>query len=518
MLLRCFFLFLGLTTCISVSAQEPLTLKGQVIDAISREPLMGATIAISQTQQGTNTRFDGLFALRGVTVREIDLKVSYIGYKDRTLSYRLSEGMPPLTISLTPADLEMGVVEITEQAGGQVSAFLQQKRSITIKNVIHADQIQSFPDMNAAEALQRIPGITLQRDQGEGRYVQVRGTPPELSNFNINGEQIPSPEGDVRYVGMDIIAADQIEYIEVTKVLTPDMDADGIGGNVNIVTKEAREGDPQIRATLSGGYNNLRQTPNYQGQFAFGQRYGKFGFNLNASYYLNQQGADNLEYKFAKGPFFGSTELGVDNYQVQYRELQLRHYDLTRTRLGISPSWDYRFNDKHKIYLRGMYNRFGDNETRRRKVYDLDDALSPTYYLYGGIEHDVRQRTKIQEVAAANLGGEHDLGFMQIEYMLQYARASETRPEQMEAIFDSPGQAIKIDFDVTEPLWPRATYPGERDSTLAFGYDRYELDELSFEESRIIDNNLTARLNLTFPYQLNAAHKGYFKFGGKSKV
>jgi outer membrane receptor for ferrienterochelin and colicin len=106
-------------------------------------------------------------------------------------------------------------VEISSRFEEQQKALEFMQRADNILNVISSQQIKLFPDVNAAEAIQRISGITLQRDQGEGRFVQLRGTPPQLTNFNINGEQIPSPEGDVRFVGLDVIAADQIEKIEV---------------------------------------------------------------------------------------------------------------------------------------------------------------------------------------------------------------------------------------------------------------------------------------------------------------
>ncbi|MCI4668513.1 MAG: TonB-dependent receptor [Bacteroidia bacterium] len=497
-------------------AQDNFTLKGVVKDQQSGELLVGASISIQGSKKGTNSQTDGGFELKNIQQERVSIKVYYLGYKNFTFTHDfLLDPEPELTIYLVPSEMEMDAVEITGKAEGQLRAFLQQKRAINIKNVLSAEQIQSFPDMNAAEAIQRIPGITLQRDQGEGRYVQLRGTPPELSNFNINGEQIPSPEGDVRYVGMDIIAADQIESIEVTKVLTPDMDADGIGGNVNIKTKMASSTKPDIRATFAGGYNNLRQRENYQIQFSFGQRFKKFGFNVNSSYFVNNMGSDNMEYKYAKGPFFGSTSAGVDNYFVQYREFQLRHYDIKRSRLGISPTWDYQFNKNNRIFLRAMYNRFEDYEVRRRKVYDLDDALSEIYYLYGDIEHDVRSRTKTQEVGTVNFGGDHKLGFINIDYLLQYAYASEERPDHFESYFESPGQAITVRFDTSDRQWPRAGYPRDLDSINAFSYGRYDLQELLFEESRVRDDNFAARINLQFPYAFNSSNKGYFKIGGK---
>lgn len=507
-----------LLNCLGQNAPS-FTLYGTVIDNQTKEPLMGASVKLDTFSLGANTRLDGTFIIKKIPQNRVKITVSYIGYQTVEVLHDFSTNTTDnKVIALFQEDVDMEEVIIEAQAKGQVGAFLAQKNAINIKNILSAEQIQAFPDLNAAEALQRIPGITLQRDQGQGRFVQLRGTPPELTNFNVNGEQIPSPEGGVRYVGLDIIAADQIETIEVTKVLTPDMDADGIGGNVNIITKTAEGETPDIRATFAAGYNHLRGTPNYQLQFTYGQRYDKFGFNINASYFENNQGADNLEYDYVKGPFFGSQNLGVDNFLIQYREFQLRHYDLTRTRIGVSPSWDYRFNKNSFIYVRGFYNRFTDDETRRRLIYDLEDALSEIYYLYGGVERDTRQRTEIQDLATLNIGGEHVVNGIAFDYMFQYAYAQERIPDLAEVRFDSPGQAITIDFDLSDPLYPVAGFPRPSDSVNAFNFIGYEMDELIFEESLVTDENLAGRLNIQIPYQFAEDHKGFFKFGGKIRT
>ena len=308
-------------------------LQGRILDASSKNPLPGTSIAIEGTSLGEVSDIDGRFVITGISLEKIVVNISYIGYETQRVNIDFNQDKSPnLNITLKSSSVELNEVVVSGIMEGQIKAFIEQKQAESIKNIISAEQIKTFPDLNAAEVMQRIPGITLQRDQGEGRFVQLRGTPPELTNFNVNGEQIPSPQGDVRYVGMDIIPADQIETIEVTKVMTPDMDADGIGGSVNIKTKEALGEKPTIGATLAGGYNNLRGTPIYNVQFSYGQRYNKLGFQINSSYFQNNQGADNIEFKYAKGPFFGSQDAGIDNYFVQYREVQLRHYDITRTR------------------------------------------------------------------------------------------------------------------------------------------------------------------------------------------
>lgn len=502
-----------------VHSQVGKVLSGEIYDHQSGDPLIGASIQVIGTQLGTVSDLNGYFTLDNLPGSEVQIEVSYVGYITimETFDLTSQQATQSIRISLESSASDLEIVEVVGQAGGTIRAMIEQKESASIKNVISAEQIATFPDMNAAEVLQRIPGVTLQRDQGEGRFVQLRGTPPELTTFNINGEQIPSPQGDVRYVGMDVVASDQIEFIEVTKVLTPDMDADGIAGSVNIKTKEALGKDPQINATLAAGYGHLRQKPNYQMQFAFGQRYGKFGFQINSSFFQRDQGADNIEYKFAKGPFFGGQQDGKDNFHVQYREVQLRHYDIRRTRIGISPTFDFRFNKNSYIYIRSMYNSFADNETRRRLIYDLDDAVSSTYYLFGGLDHDVKDRIKKQELGTVSIGGEHTIGKVKLDYQVFYARANESEPNRLEATFDSPGQAIAIDFDLSDEEYPRATFPNANNAGNATAYDRFEMDELLLERSKIKDENITPRINIEIPYSLTGKENGYLKFGGKMR-
>ena len=509
------FLALLISTLFSCALIAQNSISGRVLDIENNQPLIGANVIISTTQTGATTDFEGYFSFESPNQKSVDLSISYTGYETKNITVT-----PPtenLIIKLAISIEGLNEVLVTGIAEGQIKAFIEMKKAESIKNIISSEQILTFPDLSAAEVLKRIPGITLQSDQGEGRFVQLRGTPPELTNFNVNGEQIPSPEGGFRYVGMDIIPSDQIESVEVTKVMTPDMDGDGIGGSVNIKTKEASGEKPEINATIASGYNNLRQQPLYNLQFSYGQRYNKLGFQVNASHFESNQGAHNIEYKFAKGPFFNTTsqQAGRDNFFLQYREAQLRHYEITRTRTSVSPTLDYKFSDESFIYLRGMYNQFKDDEVRRRLIYDLEDALNANYYLFGGVEHDVKDRTKNQELSTISLGGEHKLGKIKVDYQLFYALANEKAPDRFEAVFENSGQAIDISFDVTDPEYPRATFPVESNAVNATAFERFEMDEMIIESSETKEILLTPRINVTIPYDFANGQNGYFKFGGK---
>jgi TonB-dependent receptor len=513
-------LFLFIINKGSVSGQQNNTLTGRILDGQSGETLPGASISVEGTHTGTVSGMDGTFLLENIRSSSIQVRISFMGFEPTVVPCDFSnQNTVDIAVRLNPSATSLDEVRVLGQTEGQTKAFLDQRVAVNIKNIVSAEQIVKFPDMNAAEAMQRIPGITVQRDQGEGKYVQLRGTPPELTNFNINGEQIPSPEGGVRYVGLDVIAADQIEFIEVSKVLTPDMDADGIAGNVNIVTKTAQDSTPKISASMAGGYNNLMGTDNEQLQFSYGQRIHKFGFQMNASYYNNNQGSHNMEYDYARGPILseaqsGDTAVGAENFYILYEDIELRHYTLNRKRIGLSANFDYRLNDKNLFYVRGMFNQFSDNEVRQRISHSLSDANTVLDYRETGINHDVRERLVVQKISTFNVGAEHTifLGSL-LGYEVSYSIASEEIPNYMYASFDQGGIDVRI--DKTDPVWPIVTFIDAQDSLDAANISSYDFDELTIRRSNVTDINKTAKINLEIPYLMGQNMGGYIKFGGK---
>lgn len=508
---------------LTANAQQTKKITGTVTDAGTGEKLPGAAVRINDTQKGTITDMNGVFQLSGITSIEVTLNVSYIGYQTKSIPVDLEgEKSINVDVKLETASERLNEAVVKGQAEGTVKARLEQKLAVNIKNVVSSEQIREFPDMNAAEVMQRIPGVTVQRDQGEGKYVQLRGTPPEYTNFNVNGEQIPSPEGDVRYVGMDIIAADQIEFIEITKVLTPDMDADGIAGNVNIITKSAPEGEPQLGITAAGGYNNLMKTNNQYMQFNYGHRHEKLGFQINSSYNINNYGSHNMEFDYTRGPTLsqaqsGDSTIGAENFHVLYDDIEFRHYTITRKRIGMSGNLDYKFNENNQVYVRGMYNRFTDDEIRRRKSHNVSDANDPLTYRSAGMERDVRDRLQVQEISTINAGATHVLlSGIKLDYEGSYANANEQVPNYISTAFDQGLVSIRV--DKSDPRWPTIDFLEASDSISAYNFGSYEFDGLTYRDNEVNDVNYTAKLNLEIPYAFQNNQSGYIKLGGKTRL
>lgn len=467
---------------------------GKVVDASTNEPLPGASVVEYGGTNGSVTDLLGEFSLIVKTdVKQIEIR--YLGFKSKIIDVEVKESdiLVLDNIKMEPSTISLNEVIAYGNLEGQQKALNQQKNADNIKNVVAADQIGRFPDPNVAEALQRIPGANIERDQGEGRYVLVRGLAPQFTNININGEQVPSPESGVRYVALDAIPADQLASIEVTKALTPDMDGDAIGGSVNLITRTAKSSKPSINGTLIGGYNALIQKPNGQGSLQYGQRFGakqQLGLLINASHYYTDRGSDNWERDGA--------------------EFELRDYALQRSRSAISGTLDYNLSANSNLYFRGIYNNFQDREQRRTYLFVADEDDSP--FEDAEIERASKDRLEKQIVTSFNLGGKHTFSSMMLDYEIAYAEAYQDTPFDFEPVFKAEVDNISLDFE-TDPEFPSFSVEGadHLDNTI------YEFDETTFGNTFAIDINKTAKINIGIPYQLSGAD-GLLKFGGKMRL
>ncbi|MCK5329992.1 MAG: carboxypeptidase-like regulatory domain-containing protein, partial [Candidatus Marinimicrobia bacterium] len=275
------------------------TITGKITDANNGTFLPGANVMLVGTSYGAATERTGKFRISNVPTGDYTLAVKYIGYEDYSAQITVSDGADNnFNIAINVSYIEMGEVVVSGLRQGQAKALSQQKSSDHIENIISIDQIEAFPDFNAAEALQRLPGVSVQKDHGEGRYILIRGTEARLNSTQINGNNIPSPEDDNRNVSLDVIPSDLLGAIEVSKALTPDMDGDAIGGSVNLITKTAYDYEGQIiKADVAGGYRSLRGDLAQKMTFTYGNQFigGKLGLLIGGSYNNADMATDDLE-------------------------------------------------------------------------------------------------------------------------------------------------------------------------------------------------------------------------------
>ncbi len=406
----------------------------------------GATISIPSLNFLNYTNNNGELLTVSLPAGDYELNISYIGYQPLNTNVTIDPGKTS-EYSLSPkpgATTQKEVLVLGDRLKGQAKALNQQKNSDHITNIISADQIGRFPDANIGDAVKRVPGVTMQNDQGEARNIVIRGMGPEFNSVTLNGERIPSAEGDNRRVQMDLIPSDIIQTVEVNKTLTADMDADAIGGSVNLITRPAPDG-LRLSGTLAGGYQPIRNTFIGTAGFIAGTRFldKKIGFIINGSYNNNVYGSDNIE----------SVWLKDANGKVFVGDHDVRVYNEHRIRRSIASTLDFKINPLHTLYLTGTYNWRDDKENRfrLRQRYRGDEEDYADELIYGsngeitgysngevlrqtkggtiGGRNDGR-RLEDQRVRSLALKGEHVFGRLKANWSAQLAKASEKRPNE----------------------------------------------------------------------------------------
>ncbi|MEM8764680.1 MAG: TonB-dependent receptor [Bacteroidota bacterium] len=493
------------------------TVSGRVLGE-EGEPLPGASIVIRELTIGTSSSLDGLFSLPRVPYGSHEIEISYIGFEPYKTTIELGSGSMSLgDVILKPSVNALGEVIITSSLEGQQRAFNQQKNADNIKTIVSADLIGRFPDINVGEAMQRVSGVTIERDNGEGSIVKIRGTPQNFTTVAINGEQIPTTdEGGGRTEGLDLISADQLASMEVSKAITPDMDGDAVGGAINLITPTAATSKARIKGTLGGGYNDLFQRGSQIFRLKYDQRFAddKFGILLGGSYYNTVNGEERFEATYR------NRQIGPDDDPNSFRENVVDDYRLRpllneRTRIGVNATFDYRFNDNSNIVFKAIYNKLEDESLRRRIRFrprnNYNDPLNPNI---AGPDNDVRVRRDIndrvidRENITINFDGKHPLGtFAQIDYGINYTR-SERILRSDRFVFRERDLTLELARDGDFTLFSSPDFDFEN-------YAAYDFN--AFQQDKPILNrgdNTVAKLNLTVPFNLGK-NVGEFKAGGK---
>ena len=334
------------------------TITGTVKDS-GNSALQSALVELLPLGRKVVTDDQGQFRITDVPAGEYTLSVSYVGLAASNVPVTVQAGQEvSANAVLQVASQNDQVVVIAERLQGEAEAINIERTSDNIVQVLPERVITSLPNTNIADAVGRVPSVSLERDEGEGKYVQIRGTEPRLSSVTVNGVNLPSVEGVVRNIKLDAVPADLVERIEVFKTLSADQDADGIGGTVNLVTRTAGE-RPFYALGGTGGYNPI-QNGYWRGGLngVFGKRFGvskKFGFLLNGTFDKTNRGIDDLEPGQATG-VDPATRRNVAFASTEDR----RSYNYYRTRYGFSTGIDYNIKPGTSVYAKGLYSDFHD--------------------------------------------------------------------------------------------------------------------------------------------------------------
>ena len=308
------------------------TITGTVKDSRGLE-LTSALIELQPSGKRVASDDQGQFRITDVPPGEYTLTTSYVGFAPLSAPVKVDAGQTANVDVVLQVASQIDTVMVTaERLQGEAEAINIERMSDNIVQVLPSRVINSLPNTNIADAVGRLPSVTLERDEGEGKYVQIRGTEPRLSNTTIDGVDVPSPEATVRNIKLDIIPAQLVERIEVSKTLSANQDADAIGGSVNLVTRTATE-RPTYSLAGQGGFTNIaggRWLDAFSG--TVGRRFGtnhRFGALLGGSYDWNGRGVDDIEPSQGTGVTNGKAVAVVNG-------LDTREYKYYRTRYGFA--------------------------------------------------------------------------------------------------------------------------------------------------------------------------------------
>lgn len=426
-------LLLILLSPLAAAAQQAGRVDGRATEAESGQPLVGAIVTMEDASARAVTDASGRFSLAPVAPGAHTVIVSYLGRQTQRQPVTVHAGeAASVTVAVPVQAIALeGVTVLGMRARTQARALNQQMNAPNIINVVAADQMGRFPDASAPEAVQRVPGVSIARDQGEGRYIQIRGASPAGTQVTLNGVQVPSPEGEVRQIALDAVPVDLLDAIEVTKAILPSMDADAVGGAVNLVTRRAPSAGV-FSAEAAGGYSALREEPSYSGALTLGSRWmnDRLGAVVTGSINQRDFGSDDLE------PAYDLGDEGMADDALE--ELQVRHYSLMRRRVGANASVDFAPAPSSSLTLNGVFSQLRDHEQRRNFVNAVADE-----------ELQFRHKNRLEELETYNVSllGDHGLfGGMRLQHGLAWTRSLEHTPYDDEITFAQGDVAFDPSF------------------------------------------------------------------------
>ncbi|MBD0830986.1 TonB-dependent receptor [Aestuariibaculum sediminum] len=523
--------------CISSFSQTG-NIKGIITDE-NGVTVPGATVALQGLNKGAVSDFDGSYTIVDIKEGAYKLIVSFIGYSNIEKEVAVRAGQTTtLNFTMNGSSTELDEVLITGYGlGGQARALNTQKNKQNITNIVSTDQIGKFPDANIGDAVKRIPGITMQVDQGEARNIIIRGLSPQLNSVTLNGSRIPSAEGDNRNVQMDLIPSDMIQTIEVNKAVTPDMDADALGGSVNLITKTSPQGF-RLSATAGSGINFITDKRILNGSFLVGNRSknDKFGWMVSASINDNDFGSDNVEAEW-EDEFEYNANNDEDNLvpidvNPYAKVFEIREYLVQRVRRSFSANFDYKLDQNNSLYFKSIYNWRDDRENRFRlenEILDGEDIEPGDFSVdangnltgfpveakrqtKGGIDSNRNKNRRLEDQRMQNysLGGDHLLGSVKLDWMASFSKASEERLNERYLEYES-AYGINYNNNSKKPLFTPVN-ASEADFSL------FELDEISEENQYTEEQDVNFFVNVKAPLTLVENQEGFLKFGFKSRL
>jgi len=476
------------------------TIKGRVVDSQTGDALIAANVILVGTGIGDASDHKGYYSIENVPEGEYTLKVSYIGYETKEIEIQLeSEEIINQDVELLYGGVVRGEeVLVTAQASGQLSAINQQLRSNTITNIVSASRIRELPDVNAAESIGRLPGVSIERSGGEATKVSIRGLSPKHNIITVNGVRVPATGGDDRSVDLSLISSNMLDGIEVRKAITPDMDADAIGGTVDLRLKEAPD-NLEVNSTVQGGYNQLQDKyGNYNFTGNLSNRFLDSRLGVIASWNIDEY--DRSADKFSGGYRISSVP-GSDETVIVAQSISLREENVTRGRTGASILLDYRL-PRGKITANSFYNRLQWDGLYRINRMNVNDNRH--YY-------DLETRGGTTSIFTGAVGMEQDFDWLRFDVSVARTAALTENPDDRVWNFVQEANA----FDPEKGTVGPDTHPNVIPTLATNDSNMTGLANVWIYDTKREENQTSVQLNIEVPLRLGNYVNGYIKMGGK---
>ncbi|MDQ8198344.1 TonB-dependent receptor [Pelagicoccus enzymogenes] len=499
----------------TVAYSQNAKIVGRVTDEYVDLALGGALVQVVNSDLKSYTDDQGNFVLANVPAGEKMLRVSYLGY-DATETYVEvpASGTVRADVKFSSGEIvELDSFRVEGTLVGSARALNRQRAADSLSNIVASDEIGNFPDQNAAESLQRVPGVALYRDQGEGRYVVLRGLNYTFTSVELDGAAFAGADLGERATALDVVSSDMLSSIEVTKVPTPDMDAEGIAGKVNIKTKSPFDGDVfGAQAGLQMTYSDITGdwSHKFNGETSWISDNGKWGFLVAPSFQSREYGSHNYEVADA---WDQDDDIGPHYFPA---EVQFREYEIKRERKGLTATIETRPDDETKVYVRTNYSNFTDTENRYRTIIPFEDgeltalaAGAGTVENVEGLARRLRQREKDQEVFGAIVGFEKLIDSWTLDGFAGLSKGEETRPNETSTRFEREEGDVSFEYSFTNPYDFAVTQIAGPSILEAGTYDAFDKVELTNESGE--EDSLDLALNAR--YDFSGDNRAYVKFG-----
>ncbi len=510
-----FFIFIILTG----TAFGQVTISGIVTDSLTHEALFGASVVVLGTSQGAATDFNGEYKIPNVAEGKVKIKVSYVGYASKNIEITVKgQKTLELFIQLNAKTIEGKTVEVTAQAQGQMGAINQQLSSNTIINVVSADKIRQLPDDNAATALSRLPGVSLMN----GDQVVIRGVQAKLNQVLINGIPMPSTDMNNRATDLGFISSNMLSGIEVIKAITPDMDANTVGGVVNLRLASAPSG-LHFDFMAQGNYNSTDRTTNtYKVWGSVSNRFfdDKFGVFLQGNADRSDGGNQSANITLAGPNGAGSLVYGQGTYITTGANFEFDR-DIVDTR-GGSIILDYKLPDGKIV----MQNTYAAN------IVDQRHNINNLSFSGTSINYTIDRNKYGKELWINSLQAENSFGDVKVQLSLshsqtgqytkvayqtppwtQFSNASSyihpfgTNPDGSPVIYTSQAEEMNMPLTRAYGIFDNIN-PADADSATWQGWPSMYTN---YFKQHLYNGSLDVSVPVTFSSDINAT----FKAGGK---